>query len=164
MIIDDLDGLHGADLGLAVRAGQVQMALDVEFDRGGVELLAVLERDAPAQLHDQGFVAVGPGPLGRELRDDGQIAVDIDELVAQRGKNDAADIRCAPGSGRADRGLRPARSASVWAEAPASADETTSITASKTVFMPVTPKEIQARYSSSAGRQVQCISMHSDRS
>ena len=81
MIINDLDGLHGADLGLAVRAGKVQMTLDVEFDRGGVELLAVLERDAPAQLHDQGFVAVSPGPLRRELRDDGQIPVDVDELV-----------------------------------------------------------------------------------
>ena len=82
MIIDDLDRLHGADFGLAVRAGQVQMTLDAEFDRGGVELFAVLKRNPAAQLHDQRLAAVSPLPFGRELRDDVQVPVDIDELVA----------------------------------------------------------------------------------
>ena len=138
------------------------MALDVEFDRRRVELLAVLKLDAAAQLHDQGLVAVGPAPLGGELRDDGQLAVDIDELVAQRGKNDAADgDRARVGSRRSGSSPSPIRN--VWADAPASADDTTSSAASKTVFMPATPKEIQARYSSSAGRQVQCIPVGLDR-
>src|SRR5215469_8330184 len=72
------------------------MALDVEFDRCGVEWLAVLELDTGAQLDDEPLVAVRPLPFGRQLRDDLQLGTDIDELVAQRREDDAADI----GSGK----------------------------------------------------------------
>ena len=92
VVVDDLERLDRADLGLAVRAGQLQVALDAELDRGGVERLAVLELDALAQLDDEALVAVDPFPLGRELRDDVELGADIDELVAERGEDDAADI------------------------------------------------------------------------
>ncbi len=66
------------------------MPLDAEFHRGRVEWLAVVERDAPTQLHHEALVAVRPLPLGGELRDDVELGADVEELVAQRGKNDAA--------------------------------------------------------------------------
>ena len=68
------------------------MALEAEFDRGGVHRLAVLKLDALAQLHDEALVVVDPLPLGRELRHDVELGADVDELVAERGEDDAADI------------------------------------------------------------------------
>ncbi len=93
VIVDDLDRFEGADLGLAVRARQGEVALDAELDRGRVHRLAVLELDALAQRHHQALIVVDPMPFGRELRDDLQIGADIDELVAHRDEDDAADKR-----------------------------------------------------------------------
>ena len=92
VVVNNVDARHGADLGLAVRAGQVQVALEAEFHRRGVERLAVVKLDPLPDLHDQALVAVGPLPLGGELRHDVELGADIDELVAQGRKDDAADI------------------------------------------------------------------------
>ena len=66
------------------------MPLDTEFDCGRVDWRAVVEIDAPAHLHHKALAAVRPLPLGGELRDDVELGADVEELVAQRGKNDAA--------------------------------------------------------------------------
>ena len=68
------------------------MTFEAKLDRGRVERLAVVKLDPLPDLHDQAFVAVGPLPLGRELRHDVELGTDIDELVAQGCKDDAADI------------------------------------------------------------------------
>ena len=67
------------------------MALEAEFHRGGVELFAVMKHHAGAELDRQRLVVGRPLVGSRELRDDGQLFVDIEQLVAQRGENDAAD-------------------------------------------------------------------------
>ena len=76
------------------------MTLDTEFDGGGVERFAILKLDAGAQLKHQAFVAVGPIPLGRELRHETEFGVDIDQFVAQCGKDDATGE--GPGHGRVE--------------------------------------------------------------
>src|SRR5579883_869359 len=50
LVVNHLDALDGADLAFAVRAFEVEVALDVELDRLGVERGAVLEEHALAQL------------------------------------------------------------------------------------------------------------------
>jgi hypothetical protein len=65
--------------------------LEVELDRLGIELLAVVEGDAGAQLHRQRLVVGRPLPARRELRHHVELLVDVDQLVAQAGEHDAAD-------------------------------------------------------------------------
>ena len=67
------------------------MALDVEFDRRGVELFAVVKGHASAQLDCQRLAIRRPLVAGRELRHDIELFVDVEELVAERGKHDSAD-------------------------------------------------------------------------
>jgi hypothetical protein len=111
VVVDDLDRFDRADLGFAVGSRHRQVAFDVELDRSGVHWLAVLQFDALAQRHHHALVVVDPMPNGRELPDDLEVGVIVDELVAHRGEDDAAD-RCARGSGRECRGssARPTRS------------------------------------------------------
>src|SRR5580700_11963524 len=68
------------------------MPLEAELYRGGVHWLAIVKLDRRTQLDDETFIVVDPLPLGRELRDDVELRADIDELVAERGEDDAADI------------------------------------------------------------------------
>jgi hypothetical protein len=67
------------------------VALEVVLDRGGVQLLAVVEGDAAAQLEDQRLVVGRPLVRGRELRHDVQLLVQVEQLVAQPREHDAAD-------------------------------------------------------------------------
>ena len=73
--------------------GHRLVPLEVELDRGGVELLAVMERDAGPDLHRQRLAVRRPFPGRRELRHDRELLVDVDQLVAQRGEHDAPDER-----------------------------------------------------------------------
>ena len=68
---------------------QVLRTIDVRDDRGSVERRAVLIGDALPEIHGQLLAVVGPCPGRCELRDDLQIGRDVDQLVAQRGENDA---------------------------------------------------------------------------
>ncbi len=67
------------------------MPLDAVFDGLGVQLLAVMEDDALAELEGQVKIVRRPAPLGRQLGNQLQILVDVDELVAEAGEDDAAD-------------------------------------------------------------------------
>jgi len=68
------------------------MALQREFGRFRIERLAVLEFDARPEL-DGDLLAVGGGLVRqRELRHDVELFIDVEQLVAQRGEHDAADI------------------------------------------------------------------------
>ena len=58
--VDHVDARHQRELAAAVGALHRLVALDVELDRRGVELLAVVERDAGAQLDRQRLVVRRP--------------------------------------------------------------------------------------------------------
>ena len=90
-VIQHIDAGNRRQFAAAVRAGQVLVALDIEFDRRGIEFLAVVEGHALAQLQGQGLVVRRPGIGSRQLRHDVELVVDIEQLVAQRGEHDAAD-------------------------------------------------------------------------
>jgi len=94
-IVDDVDALDLADLALAERARHRQMAFDVEAHRLGVERLAVVELDARAQPDHDRAAARGPLVPGGELRHDLEIGGDVEELVAERGEDQAADVGAA---------------------------------------------------------------------
>ena len=71
---------------------QREVAGERVLHRLGVELLAVVEGDARAQRDDQvGGVLVAPAR--GKLRDDVEPGVDVEQLVAHRGIDDAADQR-----------------------------------------------------------------------
>ncbi len=89
--IDDLDAGNGADLALAPAARQGERALDRVLHRGGVELRAVMEGDARPQREGDRAAVLGGRPLGRQLRHDAAVGRELDELVAERGKNMPAD-------------------------------------------------------------------------
>ena len=89
--VDDVDARHRPQLAAAVRAGHRLVALDVELDGGGVELLAVVEGDVGAQLDRQRLAVGRPLVAGRELRHDGELLVDVEQLVAKRREDDPAD-------------------------------------------------------------------------
>ena len=89
--VDHVDRGQQRQLTSAVGTGHRLVALEVELHGRGVELLAVMESDARAQLHRQRLAVLGPFPAGGQLRLDGQLLVDVEQLVAQRGKHDAAD-------------------------------------------------------------------------
>ena len=81
------------ELAAAIRALHRLVALDVVLDRGGVELLAVVERDAGPDLQRQRLAVRRPFVRRRELRNDGELLVDVEQLVAQRREHDAPDER-----------------------------------------------------------------------
>jgi hypothetical protein len=86
MVVDDLNAGDRADLAFSVGARHCQMAFDVEFDRGGVEGLPVLEFHPRPELEDEHFMAVRPLPFGRQLRRNFQFGADIDELSQSAAK------------------------------------------------------------------------------
>ena len=89
--IDDIDAVDRGELRLADQFRHRLVALDVEFDGRRVEFLPVMEGDAVAQLEGDHLAVLGDLPGGREARHDLQIGRDVDELVAQRLEDDAAD-------------------------------------------------------------------------
>jgi hypothetical protein len=91
--IDDVDARHGGELAAPVGAGHRLVPLEVVLDGGGIELLAVVERHVRPDLHRQRLVVRRPLVGRRELRDDGELLVDVEELVAQRREHDAPDER-----------------------------------------------------------------------
>ena len=68
------------------------MALEAELRRLGIKGLAIMELDVRAQLDRYGL-AVGRGLVRqRQLRHEVELLVDVEELVADRGKHDPTDI------------------------------------------------------------------------
>ena len=100
--IDDVDAIDRADLATAHAAFGVEVAHQLVFRRLGVEFLAVLEEDVGTQVDHQ-VGGVFPLITSGELGDDVQLGVDVEQLVAQTGKDDAPDI------GRAEGGVEQVR-------------------------------------------------------
>jgi hypothetical protein len=67
------------------------VALEVVLHRGGVQLLAIVEGHPAAQLDVERLVVCRPFVRGRKLRNDVQLFVQVEQLVAQAGENDAPD-------------------------------------------------------------------------
>ena len=63
-----------------------------ELCRLGVERLAVVEFDVRAQLDDERFAVVQGLVRQRQLRHEIELLVDVEQLVAERREDDAADI------------------------------------------------------------------------
>ena len=121
--IDHLDLVDRGELGLAERALHGHVALERELRGFGVERLAVMEFHAGRSLMVT-VLAVGRGLVReRELRHDVELLVDVEQLVAERGEHDAADIGAADASGSRMSGssARPMRSV-VWACGRAASD------------------------------------------
>ena len=93
--IHHLDLVDGRDLGPAERALHGQMPLERKLHSLRVHRLAVMEFDARAKLDRDRLSVSGSVVRERELRDDVELAVRVEELVAERGKDDAADIGAA---------------------------------------------------------------------
>ncbi len=93
VVVDHVHRRDGRELAPTVRARHGLVPLDVVLDRGGIELLAVVKRDALPELHDQRLVVRRPLPRRRELRHDVELLVDVDQLVAQGREHDAPDER-----------------------------------------------------------------------
>src|SRR5262249_15721464 len=68
------------------------MSVEREFRCRRVERLAIVKFDARSQLYDDGL-AVGGGLVGEgELRYDLEVFIDVEQLVAKTGEDDAADV------------------------------------------------------------------------
>src|SRR5713101_3535095 len=91
-VVERVNALDLADLGLPEGARRVQMPLDVEAHGLGVHRLAVLELDAGAQLDDDREAVGRPLVAGGELRNDLEIRGDVEELVAEAGEDQAARV------------------------------------------------------------------------
>src|SRR5690606_35536046 len=57
---------------------------------------AVVKDDILTQVEGECFVVVAPQPFGRELRHEIQLRVDVDQLVAERGEDNAANEGARP--------------------------------------------------------------------
>ena len=90
--VDDLHLGHGLQLGAAEAALHRLGAFEVGLDRRGVERGSVLEFDAGAQVQGEGVVVGRPFPAGGELRDEVEVRVGVDELVAEGGEDVAVDV------------------------------------------------------------------------
>src|SRR5215216_1715694 len=85
------------EYGLAERALKVHVALNREFCGLGVEWLAVMEFDARSEFDRHLLAVVGRRIGQRELRHDVQLFVDVEQLVAEGCKYDAAHVSAAHG-------------------------------------------------------------------
>src|SRR5262249_38141136 len=94
--IDDIDAVDRVHLAAAHAALGGEVAVQLVLDRLGVELLAVLELHAVAEVDDE-VGGVLPRVAGRQHRHDVQLHVDVEQLVADAGEHDAADIGGAEG-------------------------------------------------------------------
>ncbi len=90
--VGHLDLVHGGQLGLAERALHGHVPLEARLDRLRVHGLAVVELDALAQLDGDRLAVLGGLVRQRQLRHDVELVVDVEQLVAQRGEHDAADV------------------------------------------------------------------------
>ena len=96
-----IDHLHRGDrlqLALAHALGRGAIALQVGLHRVGVERLAVVEFHAVAQRERQRQIVRRPFPGRGELRHEVVLRVEVDQLVAHGGEDDAAD-ECAAAGG-----------------------------------------------------------------
>ena len=91
--VGDLDLVDLRKLRLAQRALRRHVAVERELHGFGVERFAVLEFHVRPQLDGDGLPVFRRLMRERELRHDVEIAVDVEQLVAQRGEHDAADVR-----------------------------------------------------------------------
>ena len=90
--IDDFDFFNLRKLRLALGVLLGQTAVEGELHGVGVEGLTILKFHVRAQL-DRNGLSVRRGLVReRELRHDVKVAVDVEQLVAQRREDDAADI------------------------------------------------------------------------
>jgi hypothetical protein len=89
--VDHVHARHRRKLAAPVRALHGLVAFEVELHRRGVEFLAVVERHPLAQLEGKRLVVVRPRVTGRELGHDGELLVEVEQLVAKRIEHDAAD-------------------------------------------------------------------------
>jgi hypothetical protein len=71
-------------------------AIEIGLHRGGVDGRAVMEGGTLAQLHGQHGAVLVPIPLGCDLRHDLEPLADVDQLVAERGEDDAPDEGARP--------------------------------------------------------------------
>ena len=90
--IDHLDVIDTGEFRFAERSRHRHVPLDREFRGLRIERFAVLEFHAGPKL-DRHRLAVGGGLIGqRKLRHDVELFVDVEQLVAEGGEHDAADI------------------------------------------------------------------------
>ena len=92
-----LDRRDRFELRLAPALAGAAIALEICLGGQRVEAFAVVEQHVAAQLEPQGQPVRRPRPAARELRHELDLLVDVDQLVAERGEDDA------PGEARAGR-------------------------------------------------------------
>ncbi len=90
--VDHLDRLDDADLRSAERALHEEMAVEAVLGGLGVERLAVVELHARPQFQRDGLAVRRRLVAERQLRHDVGLLVDIEQLVAEGGKDDARRI------------------------------------------------------------------------
>ena len=101
----------GASSPRRLRARHRLVPLDVVLDRGGVELLAVVEGDAGAELDRQRLAVGRPFVARRELRHDVELLVDVERACRTAPRTRCGRRTCARASGRARPDPRRGRSA-----------------------------------------------------
>ena len=89
--VDHIDAGDRREFAAPIRSGHRLVPLDVELGGGGVELLAVVEGDTRPQLDRQRLAVRRPLITGGELRDDVELVVDVEQLVAERREHDPPD-------------------------------------------------------------------------
>src|SRR4029077_14812810 len=77
---------------LAERARQVGMTVERELCCFGVERLAIVKRDAWPQFNGDRLTVGGRRMRECELRYDIEVLLDVEQLVAERRKDDTTDI------------------------------------------------------------------------
>ena len=95
--VDDIDAVDRGELGFADRFGHRLVPLDVVFDRGSVEFFTILKGHSVAKLEGDHLAVLGGLPGQGKSRHDLEIGGNIDQLVAKRLKDDAADKALAGG-------------------------------------------------------------------
>ncbi len=89
--IDDVDAVDRADLAAPHAALRGEVADQLVLHRIGIEFFSILELDAVADVDDE-VCRILPLVAGGEHRDDVQLGIDVEQLVAQAGEHDAADV------------------------------------------------------------------------
>jgi len=80
-------------LALASRVVGGSIAVQIGLYGLGVQCCAIVEDDTRPQLQGQSLAIFVPAPFAGELWSIVQLCIDVDKLVAQRGKDDTADER-----------------------------------------------------------------------
>jgi hypothetical protein len=90
--VGSFDPVDRRQLGLPERALHGHVPLEAGLDGSRVHGLAVVELDARTELDGDDFSVLGDLVRQRQLRHDVELLVDVEQLVAQRGEDDAADV------------------------------------------------------------------------